>query len=191
MYKVTNTRTRKGVYIDSEWNAHNLLEKCAKLGAGAEVIVEHVRTHHRIRCGVDPRNNLYISIGKTFEHPGALELYGSADFVPGEQCCEELCGAQCPCWDTCSARDIRELALPQLGARYADYTISESTLRDDVLKRAYREFIHMVYGYEAARAFAACTDAEDVMHKIAPPGTYFGAHPGDGACIGFWRCADE
>jgi hypothetical protein len=34
-------------------------------------------------------------------------------------------------------------------------------------------------------------DLFDAMNDIAPEGTSFGAHPGDGADFGFWRASDE
>jgi hypothetical protein len=30
-------------------------------------------------------------------------------------------------------------------------------------------------------------DIDNLMQEIAPPGCYFGSHPGDGSDIGFWR----
>lgn len=31
----------------------------------------------------------------------------------------------------------------------------------------------------------------DAVEELAPPGTYFGAHPGDGSDIGFWPLEGE
>lgn len=34
-------------------------------------------------------------------------------------------------------------------------------------------------------------DLYDVLDLVAPAGTYFGAHEGDGALFGFWKFEDE
>ncbi len=31
---------------------------------------------------------------------------------------------------------------------------------------------------------------DNALNYIAPAGTYFGAHEGDGACFGFWQATD-
>jgi hypothetical protein len=34
-------------------------------------------------------------------------------------------------------------------------------------------------------------DIDNLMQEIAPPGCYFGSHPGDGSDIGFWRVEED
>ena len=83
--------------------------------------------------------------------------------------------------------------------------VSEGTLRPEDLFERFREYIsnhapeYLAIPNHAKVAtleeFAAM-DAEDqgwelealfyFMEEIAPPGTYFGAHEGDGSCFGFW-----
>ncbi len=43
--------------------------------------------------------------------------------------------------------------------------------------------------FEAGRedVLDVLADMFDALNDIAPEGTYFGAHPGDGADFGFWR----
>ena len=79
---------------------------------------------------------------------------------------------------------------PQLGATSSDSTRTEDIIdgiRDLILPKLLAE-------YNEAVERDACLDEPqhifyeilDAMQEIAPEGAYFGAHPDDGACFGFW-----
>lgn len=92
-------------------------------------------------------------------------------------------------------------------------TVSEGTLRTEDLLRNFAEALEAldhgdVYTSlveEALRiadneqflqeepevAAWVLAELEDALVDLAPEGTYFGAHPGDGACFGFWPKEDH
>lgn len=111
-----------------------------------------------------------------------------------------------------------------------DEVISQATLRDSDLLKAYVEALERVkctdddvllarqfiidygdFGY-ISDLYSKLTDASktedakcvdnwmawlineklvDLLQNYAPKGYYFGAHPGDGALIGFWKGEDD
>ena len=89
-------------------------------------------------------------------------------------------------------------------------TVSEGTMRDEDLLEAFTDALHAIAPSHHDRW---CADAREVMdvedwddadddlreqlhyavedlftvlEEYAPPFAYFGSHPGDGACYGFW-----
>jgi hypothetical protein len=86
---------------------------------------------------------------------------------------------------------------------YADQTISHATLLSEDLAS---KFLSVLSEVEPARAgalrdafdAAAIDEQDDVLatihdalNAVAPPGTSFGAHPGDGSDFGFWSNEPE
>jgi len=86
--------------------------------------------------------------------------------------------------------------------------ISQATLRTDDLVTSFMDFIEATCDDESIKAVASeyveCKLLEDdndsdelawflneflfdCMNEIAPEGTYFGSHPGDGSLFGFWE----
>jgi len=97
--------------------------------------------------------------------------------------------------------------MPQLGKDWIGTSISHATLRDEDLIPAFEAVLDTA-GVEYERPASVdklllgqpLTDDEqeefayyvnekliDLLDGIAPEGTYFGAHPGDGSDFGFWE----
>lgn len=91
-----------------------------------------------------------------------------------------------------------------LDKTFINYEVSTGTLQDEDLIEAFEDFLE-----ENAPAIfnTAMSHRDDVldqddyswylnevlfdlMNCIAPVGTYFGSHPGDGACFGYWPGED-
>jgi hypothetical protein len=77
-------------------------------------------------------------------------------------------------------------------------SLSTGTLRDEDIFSAIRDFLpeSLCEGWDATeedeeKGYILNEDACDWMNSIAPPGMYFGSHPGDGADFGFWTSEDE
>jgi hypothetical protein len=100
--------------------------------------------------------------------------------------------------------------MAQFGKEWAGSVIS-ATLREEDLIPAFEEVLDSA-GVEYERPPSvdklllseSLTDDElhevacylndtlfDLLDEIAPQGTYFGAHPGDGADFGFWETDEE
>jgi len=104
-------------------------------------------------------------------------------------------------------------------AAYGAATVSEGTMRRqdtipamlDALRElapeAYQQCVCPGAGFSALPSYAAEDESSDwwasddacelaeslfeLLSEHAPAGTYFGAHPGDGALLGFWPCDDD
>lgn len=82
-------------------------------------------------------------------------------------------------------------------------TVSSGTLRTEDLLQAFIEYIpeeeypeiHSEYesitDFDSEEAGYFLQDVVMVMYELAPVGYYFGAHPGDGACFGFWEIEED
>lgn len=103
--------------------------------------------------------------------------------------------------------------MSRLGSEWIGSSISTDSLKaEDVVPKLVR-FIRMAgdhqtrgdlevllgsYGYEAAgwdwesddAVYLYC-DLEDMLDEMAPEGSYFGSHPGDGANMGFWAMGED
>ena len=78
---------------------------------------------------------------------------------------------------------------PQLGVTSSDSLII-SDIVDGIRHLSPTE---LLAEYDAILERNACVEDSyifyeilDAMQEIAPEGAYFGAHPDDGACFGFW-----
>ncbi len=116
------------------------------------------------------------------------------NFVFGKDCDREICNNNCPMWDDCSSNDIQfsECGLSQIGDEWKNQVVSENTHKESDLKKIFADVIRQEYGPKTASVFSRMSleDMWDIMEYIAPNGTYFGAHKGDGALFGFWECDD-
>src|ERR1700722_4400848 len=104
----------------------------------------------------------------------------------------------------------RSIEMSQLGKDWTGSVIS-ATLREQDLIPAF-EGVLDVAGVEYDRPTSvdklllgqSLTDKEgeeagfylnetlfDLLNEVAPEGTYFGSHPGDGADFGFWESEEE
>ena len=164
VYKVTNMHTQESVQVEGTHCGYGCLEasirKAGMFVPNTNVLIEDTHTGSKFTCSIDGHGEVYVKFDLVFiPEPELPHLHV---FGP---------------------------VLPRLPEQYVDCTISEGTLNDRALTCAYIAFIGDVYGYNAAKKAYALTsdDLHELMCSIAPEGTYFGAHPGDGACMGFWK----
>ena len=101
--------------------------------------------------------------------------------------------------------------MAQLGKEWAGSSVSHATLREEDMIPAFERVLDLA-GVEYERPAAVdklllgqpLTDPEleevgyyvnetlfDLLNSIAPEGTEFGAHPGDGSDFGFWEVEKE
>ena len=85
----------------------------------------------------------------------------------------------------------------KLGKEYVGFTVSQATLRTEDLVESILEFLdsidHPLTDHLWERASKTLEGDYflnevlwDIMNEIAPEGTTFRAHEGDGALFGFW-----
>jgi len=86
----------------------------------------------------------------------------------------------------------------KLSDEYRGFVVSQGTLRPVDLVESILDFLDSI-GYpeiwslreqaleEEDLTYFLNEDLWDLMNEIAPEGTYFGSHEGDGSLIGFWE----
>lgn len=95
----------------------------------------------------------------------------------------------------------------RLNKDWIDVSISHGTLQDNdivdaivraltgVVPRSHKLFQHIIEFYvsndSTDKSMVLLEDIWGVMTELAPEGTYFGSHPGDGSDLGFWSFDDE
>ena len=99
----------------------------------------------------------------------------------------------------------------RLDSSWAGVSVSSGTLREEDLIPAFESVLDVAgVKYERPDSVNKLTgggeltideweevsaylneDLFDAMNDIAPEGTCFGSHPGDGTDFGFWRATDE
>ena len=108
-------------------------------------------------------------------------------------------------WQRLIGKTGSRRAQSQLGNQYKNYSVSHATMIDSDIVRAiksefggqYPKLDSLIAEFEAApenseeRSMILNEDIWDFMNDIAPEGTSFGSHPGDGSDFGFWEFEDE
>ena len=99
------------------------------------------------------------------------------------------------------------MAIRQLPPSYRGAIVSEGTLRLEDLLESFGSFLKEASPEAYLQVLEAFTEEtlrlegdearvslierfDSALNDIAPAGTYFGAHEGDGACFGFWQATD-
>ena len=99
------------------------------------------------------------------------------------------------------------MTIRQLPPAYRGAIVSEGTLRPEDLLESFGSFLKKASPEAYLQVLEAFVEEtlrleddetraslierfDNALNYIAPAGTYFGAHEGDGACFGFWQATD-